>query len=187
MQPKTNINQSEDRRNLSIAVLGSGLMGHGIAYAAAFSGFDVLILDLTEDTAKKGLEKIQRLLEKDLKNNVITKQIFHETINRITTASNYEKLENKNLIIEAIFEDLEIKTKAITKAKKYMDPNGFIASNTSTIPISVLASKITKPENFIGLHFFSPVHRMKLVEIIKGADTSSNTLNTCLLYTSPSP
>ena len=61
-----------------------------------------------------------------------------------------------------------------------MDPNGFIASNTSTIPISVIASKITKPENFIGLHFFSPVHRMKLVEIIKGADTSSNTLSTAL-------
>ena len=74
------MNQSEDRKNLSIAVLGSGLMGHGIAYVAAFSGFDVLILDLTEDTAKKGLEKIQRLLEKDLKNNVITKQIFQQTI-----------------------------------------------------------------------------------------------------------
>ena len=180
MPPKTNMNQSEDRKNLSIAVLGSGLMGHGIAYAAAFSGFDVLILDLTEDTAKKGLEKIQRLLEKDLKNNIITKQIFQQTINRITITSNYEKIKNKNLVIEAIFEDLEIKTKAITTAKKYMDPNGFIASNTSTIPISVLASKITKPENFIGLHFFSPVHRMKLVEIIKGADTSSNTLNTAL-------
>ena len=76
MPPKTNMNQSEDRKNLSIAVLGSGLMGHGIAYAAAFSGFDVLILDLTENTAKKGLEKIHRLLGKDLKNNIITKQII---------------------------------------------------------------------------------------------------------------
>ena len=84
MQPKTNINQSEDRRNLSIAVLGSGLMGHGIAYAAAIAGFKVLILDLTENTAKKGLERIHRLLEKDLMNNVITKQIFHETINRVS-------------------------------------------------------------------------------------------------------
>ena len=139
MQPKININPSKDPRNHSIAVLGSGLMGHGIAYAAAFSGFDVLILDLTEETAKKGLEKIHRLLEKDLKNNVITKQIFHETINRIAITGNYEKLENKNLIIEAIFEDLEVKTKAITTAQQFMDPNGFIASNTSTIPITVLA------------------------------------------------
>ncbi len=184
MQPKTNINKSKEPRNHSIAILGSGLMGHGIAYAAAISGFDVLIIDLTEDTGKKGLEKIHRLLEEDLKNNVISKQIFHEIINRITITSNYEKLENKNLIIEAIFEDLEIKIKAITAAEKFMNTNGFIASNTSTIPISVIASKLKKPENFIGLHFFSPVNRMKLVEIIKGVNTNSHTLRIALDFVS---
>ena len=109
MQPKININPSKDPRNHSIAVLGSGLMGHGIAYAAAFSGFDVLILDLTEDTAKKGLEKIHRLLEKDLKNNIITKQIFHETINRITITSNYEKLENKNLEYDELISEVSLR------------------------------------------------------------------------------
>jgi len=184
MPPKTKeinkINQSKDSKNNSIGVLGSGLMGHGIAYAAAISGFKVIILDLTKEIANKGLEKIHTLLEKNLKNNLITKQKFHDTISLITTTNNYEKLENQNIVIEAIFEDLEIKTKAITAAEKFISPDGFIASNTSTIPISVLASKIKKPENFIGLHFFSPVNRMKLVEIIKGADTTSNTLNIAL-------
>jgi len=175
---------SKNSKNYSIAVLGSGLMGHGIAYAAAISGFEVLILDLTKDVANIGLEKIHTLLEKDLKNNLITKQKFHDTISRLTATHNYEKLKNKNIIIEAIFEDLEIKTKAIATAEKFMNTDGFIASNTSTIPISVIASKLKKPENFIGLHFFSPVHKMKLVEIIKGVNTNSHTLKIALDFVS---
>ena len=176
--------QSKNSKNYSIAVLGSGLMGHGIAYAAAISGFEVLILDLTKDVANIGLEKIHTLLEKDLKNNLISKQKFHDTISRLTATHNYEKLKNKNIIIEAIFEDLEIKTKAIATAEKFMNTDGFIASNTSTIPISVIASKLKKPENFIGLHFFSPVHKMKLVEIIKGVNTNSHTLKIALDFVS---
>ena len=115
---------------------------------------------------------------------LISKQKFHDTISRLTATHNYEKLKNKNIIIEAIFEDLEIKTKAIATAEKFMNTNGFIASNTSTIPISVIASKLKKPENFIGLHFFSPVHKMKLVEIIKGVKTNSHTLKIALDFVS---
>ncbi|MFL3007171.1 MAG: 3-hydroxyacyl-CoA dehydrogenase family protein [Candidatus Neomarinimicrobiota bacterium] len=171
------INKLKNNNNDSIGILGSGLMGHGIAYAAAISGLQVLILDLSKSQATKGLQKIYQILEKRFKKGFITKQELDDIKNRIEVSHDYEKLKTKNIVIEAIYEDLNVKTKALKTAEGYMNPNGFIASNTSTIPISVLASKLINPQKFIGLHFFSPVHKMKLVEVIKGQKTSSETLS----------
>ena len=176
------INKLKKRNNDSIGVLGSGLMGHGIAYTAAISGFNVLMLDLTRDQAAKGLQKIYQILDKNLKNSFITKQELFDVKSRIEISHDYEILRTKKVIIEAIYEDLDIKTKALQIAEEYMNPNGFLASNTSTIPISILASKLINPQKFIGLHFFSPVHKMKLVEVIKGQKTSSETLNHALNF-----
>jgi 3-hydroxyacyl-CoA dehydrogenase/enoyl-CoA hydratase/3-hydroxybutyryl-CoA epimerase len=103
---------------------------------------------------------------------------------RIEISHDYEMLKNKKIVIEAIYEDLDIKTKALKTAEEYMNPNGFLASNTSTIPISILASKLIDPQKFIGLHFFSPVHKMKLVEVIKGQKTSSEALGRALSFAS---
>ena len=171
------INKLKKRNNDSIGVLGSGLMGHGIAYAAAISGFRVLMLDLTQKQATKGLQNIYQILEKSFKKGFITSQELVDIKSRIEISHDYEMLKNKKIVIEAIYEDLDIKTKALKTAEEYMNPNGFLASNTSTIPISILASKLIDPQKFIGLHFFSPVHKMKLVEVIKGQKTSSETLN----------
>ena len=176
------INKLKNNNNDSIGILGSGLMGHGIAYAAAISGLQVLMLDLTKSQATKGLQKIYQILEKRFKKDFITKQELDDIKSRIEVSHDYEKLKTKKIVIEAIYEDLNVKTKALKTAEKYMDSKGFIASNTSTIPISVLASKLINPQKFIGLHFFSPVHKMKLVEVIKGQKTSSETLSRALSF-----
>ena len=166
----------------SVGVIGSGLMGHGIAHAAALSGFEVLMLDLTRDKAKEGLERIHQILENRFEKDFITKKELEDTKVRIKISTDYETLATKNIIIEAIYEDLGIKTKVLKTAEECMNPDGFLASNTSTIPISILASKLINPQKFIGLHFFSPVHKMKLVEVIKGQQTSSKTLNHALSF-----
>jgi len=176
------IRQLKRNNNDSVGVLGSGLMGHGIAYAAAISGFKVLMLDLTQDQAAKGLQKINQILDKNFKKSFITKEELVDIKSRIEISHDYELLKTQKVVIEAIFEDLDIKTKALKTAEEYMNPNGFLASNTSTIPISILASKLINPQKFIGLHFFSPVHKMKLVEVIKGQKTSSETLNNALSF-----
>ena len=178
------INKLKKRNNDSIGVLGSGLMGHGIAYAAAISGFRVLMLDLTKKQATKGLQNIYQILEKSFKKEFITSQELVEIKSRIEISHDYEMLKNKKIVIEAIYEDLDIKTKALKTAEEYMNPNGFLASNTSTIPISILASKLIDPHKFIGLHFFSPVHKMKLIEVIKGQKTSSEALGRALSFAS---
>ena len=178
------INKLKKRNNDSIGVLGSGLMGHGIAYAAAISGFRVLMLDLTQKQATKGLQNIYQILEKSFKKGCITSQELVDIKSRIEISHDYEMLKNKKIDIEAIYEDLDIKTKALKTAEEYMNPNGFLASNTSTIPISILASKLMDPQKFIGLHFFSPVHKMKLVEVIKGQKTSSEALGRALSFAS---
>ena len=176
------MNKLKNNDNDSIGILGSGLMGHGIAYVAAISGLKVLMLDLTINQATKGLQKIYQILDKNLKNGFITKQELVDIKSRIEISNNYEELKTKKVVIEAIYEDLDIKTKALKTAEEYLNPNGFLASNTSTIPISILASKLINPQNFIGLHFFSPVHKMKLVEVIKGEKTSSGTLSHALSF-----
>ena len=176
------MNKLKNNNNDSIGILGSGLMGHGIAYVAAISGLKVLMLDLTINQATKGLQKIYQILDKNLKNGFITKQELVDIKSRIEISNNYEELKTKKVVIEAIYEDLDIKTKALKTAEEYLNPNGFLASNTSTIPISILASKLINPQNFIGLHFFSPVHKMKLVEVIKGEKTSSGTLSHALSF-----
>ena len=104
------INKLKKRNNDSIGVLGSGLMGHGIAYTAAISGFNVLMLDLTRDQAAKGLQKIYQILDKNLKNSFITKQELFDIKSRIEISHDYEILKTKKVIIEAIYEDLNIKT-----------------------------------------------------------------------------
>ena len=176
------INKLKISDNDSIGILGSGLMGHGIAYAAAISGLNVLMLDLTKNQAAKGLQKIYQILDRNYKKGFITKQELVDIKSRIVISHNYEKLKTKKIVIEAIYEDLDVKTKALKTAEEHMNPNGLLASNTSTIPISILASNLINPQNFIGLHFFSPVHKMKLVEVIKGQNTSSETLSRALNF-----
>jgi len=159
-----------------LGVLGSGLMGHGITYVAALNGIEVVMVDSTIENAQKGLDKIKTILETGIRIGLISENKKNEVLGLITTTDEYGKLDGCDLIIEAVFEDRDLKGKVTGLAEQVMDSGGVFASNTSTIPISRLAEKSMRAEKFIGIHFFSPVHKMKLVEIIKGEKTSQDTL-----------
>ena len=171
-RPK-NVKQTEVKK---LGVLGSGLMGHGITYVSALSGLNLVMTDATQENADKGLSRIKVILNEEFKQGRITKGKMDEILSRITATADYDKLRNCDLIIEAVFEDRNLKGKVTTEAEKVMDSNGVFASNTSTLPITGLAEKSIRPEKFIGIHFFSPVHKMKLVEIIKGDKTNDETI-----------
>ncbi len=143
-----------------VGVLGSGMMGHGIAAVSAKAGMEVVMTDADEKTVEAGLANIKGILKE----------------HNIIATTDYSELKGCDLIIEAVFEDRELKGKVTEMAEKVMEKTGVFASNTSTLPITSLAEKSSRPENFIGLHFFSPVHKMKLVEIIRGKKTSASTL-----------
>ena len=159
-----------------LGVLGSGLMGHGITYVSALSGLNLVMTDATQENADKGLSRIKVILNEELKQGRTTKGKMDEILSRITATADYDKLRNCDFIIEAVFEDRDLKGKVTIEAEKIMDSNGVFASNTSTLPITGLAEKSIRPEKFIGIHFFSPVHKMKLVEIIKGDKTNDETI-----------
>ena len=171
-RPK-NVKQTEVKK---LGVLGSGLMGHGITYVSALSGLNLVMTDTTQENADKGLSRIKVILNEELKQGRTTKGKMDEILSRITATAAYNKLRNCDLIIEAVFENRDLKGKVTAEAEKIMDSNGVFASNTSTLPITGLAEKSIRPEKFIGIHFFSPVHKMKLVEIIKGDKTNDETI-----------
>ncbi|WP_372985708.1 3-hydroxyacyl-CoA dehydrogenase NAD-binding domain-containing protein [Marinobacter sp.] len=166
-----------DRATFSkVGVLGAGMMGAGIAYATAVRGVDVVLKDVSVENAEKGKRYSEQLLDKKVSRGRMTDEQKTAILDRIKPTASADDLEGCDLIIEAVFEDSELKGKVTREAEPKMVANGIFASNTSTIPITQLAEASGKPENFIGLHFFSPVDKMQLVEIIVGAKTSDDTL-----------
>jgi 3-hydroxyacyl-CoA dehydrogenase/enoyl-CoA hydratase/3-hydroxybutyryl-CoA epimerase len=165
-----------------VGVLGSGLMGHGIACVSALAGIEVILVDTTKEQAEFGFSKIKQILQKRVDKKTLTEKDFNTILSRIFTTSNYEDLSSCELIIEAVFENKDLKRQVTIKAESVMKADTIFASNTSTIPITELAKNSNQPRQFIGLHFFSPVDRMKLVEIIKGKKTSKRTLSKAYNY-----
>jgi 3-hydroxyacyl-CoA dehydrogenase / enoyl-CoA hydratase / 3-hydroxybutyryl-CoA epimerase len=159
-----------------VGVLGAGMMGHGIAYVSAYAGMTVVMTDASQESADAGKEKIAGILAKRVKRGRMTQAEMDAVMDRITATDNYDLLDGCDLIIEAVFEDRDLKAKVTGLAEAAMNPAGVFASNTSTLPITGLASASQRPEKFIGLHFFSPVEKMQLVEIILGEKTSDETL-----------
>ena len=159
-----------------VGVLGAGLMGHGIAYASAYAGLEVVLKDLTLEAAQTGKARIEALLQGQVKRGRLTAEKMQTIADGITCTGSAADLQGCDLIIEAVFEDRELKARVTAEAEAQMLPEGVFASNTSTLPITGLAKAAARPEQFIGLHFFSPVHKMKLVEIIVGEQTSDATL-----------
>ena len=165
------------KKNLKIGVIGSGLMGHGIAYVSAISGMEVVMADISQLQLDNGLGKIKKILNDSLIKGFITEKEVNKALLNINATVDYSSLNECDLIIEAVYENRELKAEVIIKTEKFLSPDGILASNTSTILISRLAENAIKPEKFIGIHFFSPVHKMKLVEIIKGKKTNTKTLD----------
>jgi 3-hydroxyacyl-CoA dehydrogenase / enoyl-CoA hydratase / 3-hydroxybutyryl-CoA epimerase len=159
-----------------LGILGAGMMGAGIAYVSAKAGMDVVLLDTSQDAADKGKAYSQGLLDKAVKKGRSTPEKRDALLARIVPTTDYARLGGCDLVIEAVFEDRAVKADVTAKAEAVMADTAFFASNTSTLPISGLAQASRRPANFIGLHFFSPVDKMPLVEIIVGKQTSDETL-----------
>lgn len=159
-----------------LGILGAGMMGAGIAYVSAKAGIDVVLLDTSQEAAERGKAYSQGLLDKAVKKGRSTPEKRDALLAKITPTSSYEQLSGCNLVIEAVFEDRAIKAEVTKKAESVLGAGAVFASNTSTLPITGLATASARPAHFIGLHFFSPVDKMPLVEIIVGAQTSPETL-----------
>ncbi len=163
-----------------IGVLGAGMMGAGIALVSAQAGVDVILIDRDVETAAKGKSYSETVLGKQSARGTISCDKVDTILARITPTDDFALLEGCDLIIEAVFEDIDVKAETTRKAEAIIPATTVYASNTSTLPISTLAEASARPDQFIGLHFFSPVDRMGLVEIIKGAKTSPATLAVAL-------
>ena len=159
-----------------VGILGAGMMGAGIAYVSAKVGIDVVLLDTTIENAEKGKAYSQGILDKAISRGRSTAEKRDALLARIKPTTSYEDLQGCDLVIEAVFEDRAIKAETTKKAEAIIPANAVYASNTSTLPITGLAQASSRPQNFIGLHFFSPVDKMPLVEIIVGEKTSDETL-----------
>lgn len=159
-----------------VGILGAGMMGAGIAYVSAKAGIEVVLLDTTQENADKGKAYSHGLLDKAISRGKSTAEKRDALLARIHTTTSYDDLAGCDLVIEAVFEDREIKAVCTQKSEAVIAANAVYASNTSTLPITGLAKASARPDHFIGLHFFSPVDKMPLVEIIVGEQTSDETL-----------
>jgi len=159
-----------------LGVLGAGMMGAGIAYAGASVGIDVVLLDRSTEEAEKGKARYAAVLEKEIQRGRRSREQADLILGRITPSADYASLAGCDLVVEAVFEDVQIKAQVTRAAEAVIAPDAILATNTSTLPITELAAACGRPEQFIGLHFFSPVERMPIVEVITGRRTSDATL-----------
>ena len=159
-----------------VGILGAGMMGQGIAYVSAMAGIEVILKDISQDAADKGKAYSDTLLTKRVARGRMTEEKKASVLGLITPTDNADLLEGCDLIIEAVFENVDLKHKITEELQGKLAENGVWGSNTSTLPITLLAEPAKRPENFIGIHFFSPVDKMPLVEIITGEQTSDETL-----------
>ena len=162
-----------------LGIIGAGFMGQGIASVAARAGIDVIMIDRDEESAKKGRSAIEAKIAESVGKGRVPPDKAFETISRIKASADYQALVGCDLVIEAVFEDPKIKAETLARAAAIVGDT-IIASNTSTLPISGLAQATPRPTDFIGIHFFSPVEKMMLVEIIMGKQTGDRALATAL-------
>lgn len=163
--------EAPDQRVRKVGVLGAGMMGAGIAYVSANAGIEVVLIDSTQEAADRGKSYSTGILDKGISRKKVTEEKKAEVLGRITATTDYAALDGCDLIVEAVFEDPSVKADVTAKAEAVIPEDAIFATNTSTLPISDLAKASKQPEQFIGIHFFSPVDKMALVEIIRGQQT----------------
>lgn len=160
-----------DEKVRKLGILGAGMMGAGIAHVSANAGIEVVLIDSTQEAADRGKAHSAGILDKGISRKKMTEDRKTEILSRITPTTDYAALEGCDLIVEAVFEDVGVKAEVTKKAEAVIPQTAILATNTSTLPIGQLARASARPEQFIGIHFFSPVDKMALVEIIRGAET----------------
>lgn len=158
-----------------VAIAGAGTMGNGIAHVFASKGFDVTLLDMNNGFVQRGIETIKGNLIRQVKKGVITEEDQNQTLARIKGTTDMRSLSSVQLVIEAIYEDLDIKSSFWKDTDKICPPDVIFASNTSSLPITQIAAVTSRKEKFVGMHFMNPVPLMKLVEVIRGMATSDQT------------
>ncbi len=173
--PKTDVKK--------LGVLGAGLMGAGIAYVSAQAGIAVILKDVSVEAAEKGKDYARGLLQKGVERGKVDPSKVDGILSLIKPTADAQDLQGCDLIIEAVFENRELKAQVTKESEPMLIENGVFASNTSTLPIGGLAQASTKPENFIGIHFFSPVDKMMLVELIMGPQTADYALAVAIDFT----
>ncbi len=166
-----------------IGVLGAGMMGAGIAYVSAKAGFDVVLKDISLEAAQKGKGYSEKLEAKALERGRTTQEKSDALLGRITPTADAADLKGVDFVIEAVFESQDLKHKVFQEIEDIVEPNAVLGANTSTLPITGLATGVKRQEDFIGIHFFSPVDKMPLVEIIRGEKTSDEALARVFDYT----
>ncbi|WP_193044229.1 3-hydroxyacyl-CoA dehydrogenase NAD-binding domain-containing protein [Mycolicibacterium baixiangningiae] len=166
-----------------IGVLGAGMMGAGIAYVSAKAGYDVVLKDVSLENAQKGKAYSEKIEAKALERGKTTQEKSDALLARITPTGDPQDLKGVDFVIEAVFENTDLKHKVFQEIEDIVEPNALLGSNTSTLPITGLATGVKRQEDFVGIHFFSPVDKMPLVEIIKGEKTSDEALARVFDYT----
>jgi len=161
----------------TIGVIGAGIMGSGIAQLAASKGLNVIVVDVNDSAVKKGIEAVNERLGCLVSKGKVTTSDKENALQHIKGSVAYDDLKPADIVIEAATEDFNVKAKILKQIDQIIGPNAIIASNTSSLSITKLGSTISRPERFVGLHFFNPVPIMSLVEIVRGLQTSDTTYN----------
>jgi 3-hydroxyacyl-CoA dehydrogenase / enoyl-CoA hydratase / 3-hydroxybutyryl-CoA epimerase len=174
--PRGRSDDVETFRAKKVVVLGAGMMGAAIAYVCAKAGIEVVLKDVAQDAADRGKSYSQRLVEKGVSRGKTTQEDGDALLARITATTDPAAAAGADLVIEAVFEDPKVKEQVFAEIEPHLAEGALLGSNTSTLPITGLAGHVSRPADFIGLHFFSPVDKMPLLEIIKGEQTSDETL-----------
>ncbi|MEU5161715.1 3-hydroxyacyl-CoA dehydrogenase family protein [Streptomyces sp. NPDC020875] len=161
-----------------LAVIGAGLMGSGIAQVSAQAGWDVVLRDITDDALTRGTDAIRASYDKFVSKGKLAAEDAEAALARITTTTELEAVADADVVVEAVFEKLEVKHEIFRTLDKIVRADAVLASNTSAIPITKIAAVTEHPERVVGVHFFSPVPMMQLVELVRGYKTSDETLAT---------
>jgi 3-hydroxybutyryl-CoA dehydrogenase len=163
-----------------IAVVGGGTMGNGITHVSAMSGYEVVLIEQSDELLDKAIGVITKNLDRMVKKEKITEQDKNDILGRISKSTNLEDVKDTQIVIEAIFENLDVKLDTFKKLDAICPPETILASNTSSISITKIASATSRPDKVVGMHFMNPVPIMKLVEMIKGFATSDDVFNTVM-------
>ena len=161
----------------NFGIIGVGTMGNGIAHVSALSGFNTFILDLNEDSLKRGLETIEDNLQRQVKKEKISQSEMNSALGKIKSITDYDDLSVCDVIIEAATENQSVKEKIFTSMDCVCKTDAILATNTSSISITAIAEVTSRPEKVIGMHFMNPVPIMKLVEVVRGKKTDDDTTN----------
>ncbi len=178
VMPEQNAGSANAASIRSVGIIGAGQMGNGIAHVASLASYDVLLNDLSPEAYEKALKTISRNMDRQIAKGVISKDAKSEALERISFAENFASLRDCDLVIEAAVEDESVKRNIFTALCKEIKPETIIATNTSSISVTRLASITDRPDRFIGMHFMNPVPLMELVELIRGIATEDDTFET---------